>query len=183
MHHELGKVPHAVCTVVLDARDLAVACCTSAVKPEGLSARVASNLAALKAEGPQARTREANVAYLQALFFMAITTETSGPVHSRNTSWIAEAVSVATHLNLHQSHSFELRNTTDDDAPAKIARRIWLSLIVLDRFHASSTASPLLISDDSARLMASDEEILGSDLYHLVRKSTIAKRLSHLLTR
>ena len=170
MHHELEKVPDAVRIAVLHTRDLAVAYCTSALKPDTLTAQATSELAALKAEGPQARTREANLAYLQALFFMAIVTENSGPVPSRNTSWIAEAVSIATILNLHQSHSFDMGDTSDEDAPAKVARRVWLSLIVLDRFHASSTASPLLVAEDSARLAASDEEILGSNAYHLVRK-------------
>ncbi len=101
---------------------------------------------------------------------MAIATESSGPVHNRNTSWIAEAVSIATYLNLHQSHRFELGRTADEDSSPRVARRVWLSLVVLDRFHASSTASPLLVGEDSARLVASDEENLGPDAYHLVRK-------------
>lgn len=180
MHHELEKVPPAVRSALLYARDLTVTCCASAIKQEALSARVTTELAALKAEGPQARTRDANLAYLQALFFMAIVTENSGPVYSRNTSWIAEAVSIATYLNLHQSHSFDMGDVSDEDAPAKIARRVWLSLVVLDRFHASSTASPLLVAEDSARLVASDEDILGPDAYHLVRKS---KSLQHIVHR
>lgn len=102
---------------------------------------------------------------------MAIATENSGPVHSRNTSWIAEAVSIATFLNLHQSQSFEMGDTTDEDSPPKVARRVWLSLVVLDRFHASSTASPLLVAEDSARVVPSDEEIMGPEAYQLVRKS------------
>lgn len=171
MHQELERVPHSVRAALLYARDLAVACCTSALKQEALSARVTSELAALKAEGPHARTCDANLAYLQALFFMAIATENSGPVHSRNTSWIAEAVSIATFLNLHQSQSFELGDTTDEDSPPKVARRVWLSLVVLDRFHASSTASPLLVAEDSARVVPSDEEIMGPEAYQLVRKS------------
>ena len=61
-------------------------------------------------------------------------------------------------------------DTSDEDAPPKIARRVWLSLLVLDRFHASSTASPLLVAEDGARLAASDEEIMGSNAYQLVRK-------------
>ena len=174
MHHELEKVPPAVRSALLYARDLAIAYCTSAVKPEPLLARVTSELAPLKDEGPQARSREGNLAYLQALSFMAVATENSGPVHSRNTSWLAEAISIATYLNLHQSHSFATGDATDEDSPAKIARRIWLSLIVLDRFHASSTASPLLVAEDSARLATSDEAILGTDLFHLVRKLKIA---------
>ena len=174
VHHELEKVPQNVRTALLYARDLAVACCTSAVKPEALTARVTSELAALKAEGPQARTCDANLAYLQALFFMALVTENSGPVQSRNTSWIAEAVSIATYLNLHQSHSFEMDDTSDEDAPPKVARRLWLSLLVLDRFHASSTASPLLVAEDGARLAASDEEMMGSNAYQLVRKFRIS---------
>ena len=169
MHHELEKVPLAVRTAMLHARDLAVTYCTSG-KSEALLARVTSELAALKAEGPQARTCDANFAYFQALSFMAIATENSGPVHNRNTSWIAEAVSIATYLNLHQSHRFELGRTADEDSSPRVARRAWLSLIVLDRFHASSTASPLLVGEDSARLGASDEENLGPDAYHLVRK-------------
>ena len=104
---------------------------------------------------------------------MAIVIENSGPVQSRNTSWIAEAVSIATCLNLHQSHSFEMGDTSDEDAPPKVARRVWLSLLVLDRFHASSTASPLLVADDDARLAASDEEIMGPNAYQLVRKLRI----------
>ena len=156
---------------MLYARDLAVAYCTSALKPEALLARVTTELAALKAEGPQARTCDANLAYLQALLFMAIATENSGPVHSRNTCWIAEAVSIATYLNLHQSHSFQMGDTTDEDSSQKVARRVWLSLVVLDRFHASSTASPLLVAEDSARVVVSDEEVMGPEAYQLVRKS------------
>ena len=174
MHHELEKVPHIVRTALLYARDLAVTFCTSTLKPEALSVRVTSELATLKAEGPQVRTRDANLAYLQALFFMSLVTEASGPVLSRNTSWIAEAVSIATFLNLHQSHYFDIGDPNDEDAPAKVARRLWLSLVVLDRFHASSTASPLLVAEDSARLIESDEEIMGTNAYQLVRKSRIA---------
>ena len=170
MHYELEKVPHAVRTALLHARDLAVTYCTSAFKPEGLLARATSELAVLKAEGPQARTCDANFAYLQALFFMAIVTENNGPVHNRNTSWLAEAVSIATYLNLHQSHRFDLGDATDEDSSPKVARRVWLSLIVLDRFHASSTASPLMVAEDSVHLVATDENVLGSDAYHLVRK-------------
>lgn len=170
MHHELDKVPPAVRTALLHARDLAIIYCSSAVKPEGLLERATSELVALKAEGPQVRTRDANFVYLQALFFMAIVTENSGPLHNRNTSWIAEAVSIATYLNLHQSHAFEMGDTADEDSSPKVARRVWLSLIVLDRFHASSTASPSLVAEDGARLVASDEDILGPTAYHLVRK-------------
>lgn len=170
MHHELERVPHAVRTALLHTRDLAVTYCISAFKPEALLARAASELAALKAEGPQSRTCDANFAYLQALFFMAIVTENSGPVHNRNTSWLAEAVSIATYLNLHQSHRFDLGDAADEDSSPKVARRVWLSLIVLDRFHASSTAGPLMIAEDSARLIETDEDVLGSDAYHLVRK-------------
>lgn len=173
VHHELEKVPQNVRTALLYSRDLAVAYCTSALKPEALTTRVTSELAALKAEGPQARTCDANLAYLQTLFFMALVTENSGPVQSRNTSWIAEAVSIATYLNLHQSHSFEVGDTPDEDAPRKVARRVWLSLLVLDRFHASSSASPLLVAEDGARLAASDEETMGSNAYQLVRKFRI----------
>lgn len=170
VHHELEKVPPAIRTALLYARDLAVNYCSLGLKQEALFGRVTAELAALKAEGPQARTCDANFAYLQALFFMAIITENSGPVYNRNTSWIAEAVSIATYLNLHQSHRFEMGNTADEDSSPKVARRVWLSLIVLDRFHASSTASPLLVAEDSARLVASDEDVLGSNAYHLVRK-------------
>ena len=171
MHHELENIPHAVSKALLNARQLAVISCTSALKPETLLAQIPSELAALKAEGPHARNCDANLAYLQALFFIAIVTENSGTVHSRNTSWIAEAVSIGTHLNLHQSHSFDMGDATDEDAPAKVARRVWLSLVILDRFHASSTASPSLVAEDSVRLVSSDEAILGLDAYHLVRKS------------
>ena len=170
MHLELEKVPPAVRTALLHTRDLAVSCCTSSFKSEALLARAISELAALKAEGPQARNSDANLAYLQALFFMAIITENSGPVHNRNTVWLAEAVSIATYLNLHQSHAFEMGDIADEDSTPKVARRVWLSLLVLDRFHASSTAGSLLVAEDSARLVASDEDILGPGAYHLVRK-------------
>lgn len=179
VHHELEKVPPAIRTALLHARDLAVTYCTSALKSEALTARVTSELAALKAEGPQARTSEANLAYLQALFFMAIVAEMSGPVHNRNTSWVAEAVSTASYLNLHLSHRFATGDSTDEDSSQKVARRVWLSLIALDRFHASSTASPLLVAEDNARLVASDEANLGPDAYHLVRISLALGHVSN----
>ena len=120
-------------------------------------------------EGPETRAFDANFALLQAMVFMAIIAENSGPVHSRNTSWLAEAVSLATYLNLHQSDRFDMGDPADGNTGPKVARRLWLSLVVLDRFHAIGAASPMLITDVDF-LIEGDEYILGFNLYHLVRK-------------
>ena len=121
-------------------------------------------------EGPETRGFDANFAFLQAMVFMAIIAENSGPVHSRNTSWLAEAVSLASYLNLHQSDRFDMGDPADGNSGPKIARRLWLSLVVLDRFHAIGAASPMLISELDCCLMEGDEYNLGFNLYHLVRK-------------
>ena len=129
-----------------------------------------TELAALKVDGPETRGVDANFALLQAMVFMAIIAENSGPVQSRNTSWLAEAVSLASYLNLHQSHRFDMGDPADGNSGPKVARRLWLSLLVLDRFHAISTASPMLIAEVNSYLIEADAITLGIHLYPLVRK-------------
>lgn len=78
---------------------------------------------------------------------------------------------VAYSMKLHLCKPFDELAENDPDSDEKLGRRIWWSLVIMDRWHASSTASPSLIPDSSVVVYPEDQALLGDDLYHLARKS------------
>lgn len=117
------------------------------------------------------KTLSDSLLLLSAQILMAIEAGNHGQSGARGAGsqaiWLGAAVGHAFSLKLHTSHAAE---GEDDDSIEKLSRRIWWSLIVLDRFHASGTSSPLLIPDTSAVLRLDDIGVLGEQLYHLARK-------------
>jgi hypothetical protein len=43
-------------------------------------------------------------------------------------------------------------------------------LVNMDRWHAASMSTPLLIPDSAVVMMPEDQSLLGDSLYHLTRK-------------
>lgn len=132
--------------------------------------RASELLAALQRDEPTSRASHDNLVYLQALIFMDIATEHSGPVRNQNTTWIAIAVSIASHLRLYLNNEPEAAEIGPVYPSSKAERRAWLVLVVLDRWHAASIASPLLVVDESVHLLPSDRALLGVTAYELVRE-------------
>jgi len=106
--------------------------------------------------------------YLQISLLLAIEAGNRAPCGFKGQSvWLGSAVGLAYELKLHEYNS---SRTDDPDTDERLGRRIWWALVLLDRWHASSMSTPLLIPDSSVVLMPEDRSILGESLYHLTRK-------------
>jgi hypothetical protein len=112
--------------------------------------------------------------YLQILLLLAIEAAnrtpgtTRGHVGLSQSVWLGSAVGLAYELKLHE---YKPPLTDDPDSDEKLGRRIWWSLVIMDRWHAASMSTPLLIPDSAVVLMPEDQSLLGESLYHLTRKS------------
>jgi hypothetical protein len=145
-----------------------------AVRPSADSSstrRAASLVSVCQFDSTSTKTLSDSLLLLAAQILMAIEAGSHGPSIARTAGsqavWLGAAVGHAFSLKLHTSQASE---SEDEDSTDKLSRRIWWSLVVLDRFHASGTSSPLLIPDTSAVLRLDDISVLGEQLYHLARK-------------
>ncbi|KAI9682387.1 MAG: Glucose-responsive transcription factor [Caeruleum heppii] len=172
----------------LRLREAFLGALTAAVTP--LSYQTATQPANMKAaemvtalqydEGAVSFTRSQNLVYLQAMIMMAIEADNNrGPAMTRNSHvWLGSAVGLAYHLGLQRSSPF----TGDADSDESLGRRIWFILTIMDRWHAASTASPLLVPDVNMELKIEDREVLGDTTFQLTRLSSILGHASTLFT-
>lgn len=110
--------------------------------------------------------------HLQTLMLLAIKTgQTRTPGGSSQSVWLGSAVGLAYTLKLHQRKQLEHTSDEDPDSDERLARRIWWALVIMDRWHASSTSSPTLIPDGSVVVFPDDQALLGDSLYTIARKS------------
>lgn len=140
--------------------------------------KAADLIAASQFESAATRTTSTNLIYLQTMILMAIEADRLGPPAVRGQPgppkavWLGSAVGLAYHLRLHSNRSSEKMMTPKDDdvdSDERIGRRNWWALVMLDRWHASSTSSPLLIPDTSVGLLPEDQVLLGDSPFHLSR--------------
>ncbi|KAI4127523.1 MAG: hypothetical protein LQ347_004564, partial [Umbilicaria vellea] len=130
-------------------------------------------LMACQAENAATRSLSNNLVYLQAIILMTLNTEMSGPAYNQMqqgmpaAAWLGMAVGLAYFLKLHVNRSYMNLGGGDIDSSDKLCRRTWWTLVMLDRWHASSTSSPLFIPDTSAVLLSEDKIVLGESTYHL----------------
>jgi hypothetical protein len=148
---------------------------SAAPLPEKEGSRKAMQLwFAAQLESSSSRSYATNLAYLQILLLLAIEAGNHVPgaargqvAHSQSV-WIGGAVGLAYELKLHE---YKSPVTDDPDSDERLGRRIWWSLVVMDRWHASSMSTPLLFPDSAIVLMPEDQSLLGESLYHLIRKN------------
>lgn len=84
--------------------------------------------------------------------------------------WLGAAVGLSYTLKLHINPPRTSYALNDLDADESLGRRNWWILVILDRWHAVSTSSPLLIPDSSVIIMPEDQSLLGDSVFHLLRK-------------
>ncbi|KAI1088138.1 hypothetical protein F5B19DRAFT_27431 [Rostrohypoxylon terebratum] len=127
------------------------------------------------------RTPAMNLVHLQILILTALMTdnyevpslkgEHGGPSKA---SILGRAVGLAYTMRLHVSGlEATLDSQLESDSSENIAIRAWWTLIMLDRWNAISTASPLFIPNDSVVILPSLVPVLGENVYHLARLSNI----------
>lgn len=126
-------------------------------------------------ESPPAQSSSTNIIYLQTMLLLATEAEnrppsTSGYDGRSRSAWLGSAVGVAYSMKLHLHKPFDRLAESDPDTDEKLGRRLWWTLVIMDRWHASSTASPSLIPDSSVVVYPEDQALLGDDLYNLARK-------------
>ncbi|KAI9834075.1 MAG: hypothetical protein M1819_003360 [Sarea resinae] len=149
--------------------------------------RKASDLiAASQFESAATRTMSTNLIFLQTMILMALEADNHGPATMKGqlgpprAVWLGAAVGLAYALKLHAVRYRERFSDGDPDSDEKLARRDWLVLVILDRWHASSTSSPLLIPDSSVELLPVDQVLLGDSTFHLARLSCIVGHLASI---
>lgn len=145
--------------------------------PVANTKRVCELMVASQFENPAVRTMPTNLLYLQTMILMGLEVDNHGPATMRGqlgpprAAWLGAAVGLAYNLKLHSSRCREQFATGDSDSDEKLGRRAWVVLIVLDRWHAISTSSPLFIPDSSVVFMPEDQKLLGLAPFHIARKS------------
>jgi hypothetical protein len=145
---------------------------------ESQNSRKAVNMiAAAQFDNPSARSMTNNIVHLQTMILMTIEAEQYRPSTIRGHGgpspavWLGSAVGLAYSMKLHVPRQNELASDGDPDSDEKLARRCWLTLITLDKFHASSTSSPGFIPDATVVILANDQQF-GDNTFHLASKYT-----------
>ncbi|KAI2780375.1 hypothetical protein F4815DRAFT_470015 [Daldinia loculata] len=127
------------------------------------------------------RTSVMNLVHLQTLILTALATDNYGPPSLKGehggpskASVLGRAVGLAYSMRLHVSGlEASVDAPLESDSNENIATRAWWTLIMLDRWNAIGTASPLFIPNDSVVILPSLQSVLGENVYHLARLSNI----------
>lgn len=150
--------------------------------------RAAELLASYPFESPMTHTNGSNLVYLQTLIIMALESDNHGSATvlgragPSRAEWLGRAAGVAGQSEIHLIRPRErFSSEGDPDSDERIARRVWWSLFILDRWHASSTVDLLRLPENSSALLPDDQILLGESTYHLVRLSFIIGHLSAIL--
>jgi hypothetical protein len=148
--------------------------------------RATQLIAASQFETISSRPFSTNLIYLQTMMLLAIEAGNQPPNSARGHSgsfqsiWLGSAVGLANYLKLHMHKQPEKNAENDHDSDDKVARRIWWSIVMMDRWHSSSRSTPLLIPDASVVVYAEEQSLLGEHLYQLTRKTSRPRHLTSL---
>ncbi|KAI9790970.1 MAG: Glucose-responsive transcription factor [Peltula sp. TS41687] len=190
LRSRLANCPPILREAFLGALDAAVRSTSRAngmMSPDFHGTRKAADLlAASQFEGHVTRNMATGLISLQTMILMAIEADGRGPsipggqFGPPSSVWIGAAVGLAYNLRLHHFRLHDLHPAADIDSDEKLGRRDWWVLVVLDRWHAMSTSSPVHIPDSSVSLVAEDQVLLGEIAYHLARVSCIIGHISEV---
>lgn len=114
-----------------------------------------------------------NLMYIQTLILMTLESQNRGPgklggkLGPPTTEWLGRAIGMAAHLKLNLFVPCGGNEVVDTDE--ELGRRIWWILFIFDKWHASSTSSPPLLSEAIVSLLPQDRVSFGDSTYHLAR--------------
>lgn len=134
----------------------------------------------------QPRSYVMNLVRLQTLTLIAIAVDNQGPaslteehVGPAKETILGFAVGLAYRMRLHASlGELDVERGIDLESNECIAQRCWWVLVMLDRWHAISTARPLLVLNESVVLLPRLGTMVGDNVYQLARLSTIMSGFS-----
>lgn len=131
-------------------------------------------IAASQYENVTGRTFATNLVFLQVMLLMAIEADNRDPARGQvgfpQSYWLGSAVGLAYSMKLHAQKILGQQSDNDPDSEDKLSRRIWWSAVIMDRWHAASTSSPLMVPDTSLVIFPEDRVLVGENLYQLARK-------------
>ena len=153
---------------------------------DGTGARAALK-ALLSAEHQAAITNDSAdagklIVYLQAYILVVMALEMEGPLAHKGdellkrSAWLGSAMDMAERLKLHQTQD---QDTHPEDMIAVVKRRAYLTIVLLDWFHAASTANHPHFQDRATKVLPSDFAVVGEAFYNLMH---LSRFMSHLVT-
>ena len=162
----LNSIPADLRSTLTSALTIAVQGATIPAKEEDIK-KVADSYLALPKTGRASFTSSNGLMRLQVLLFLTIAAQYAGPARSRSGEWLGSAVALANSLQLSKRKQIDGASRSELNS---LFRRSWLSLIILDRWHASAVCGSAMIHDDDVQLEPSDHVLLGSLSYHILRQ-------------
>ncbi|KAI9712782.1 MAG: Glucose-responsive transcription factor [Bogoriella megaspora] len=127
---------------------------------------------------PTGFPRPIRLIHLGTLILLVISTDIRGPgdavqIAHITSETLSKAIELALGLKLHHLQGRDLSSTTDIDSDDRLARRMWWTLFILDRFLAAGNDRTPLISDSNAHLQPNDEALLGPITFSLAQLSFV----------
>ncbi|KAF4122706.1 Fungal specific transcription factor domain [Geosmithia morbida] len=119
-----------------------------------------------------------NIVHAQALLLLLIDADWRGS-SSTLPSLLGRAVSLANTMRLWRYTAPQPGSDADSDENLGI--RIWWSLVLMDRWHAVGTGSPVLIPDSSVVMPPDLDTILGETCSRLLRLSKVQSKISQVV--
>lgn len=123
------------------------------------------------------QNRSAKMIQLQTLILMSLEAQcqlsTSQTVSNTSFSpsvWISTAINLAYQLNLQSARSSP---NEDFDSEDNLARRVWQTLYVIEKWRSHSTGTLSMIPDHSMIFSREDKVVMGDVLYWLFREYTL----------
>ncbi|KAF7861969.1 hypothetical protein EAF04_007850 [Stromatinia cepivora] len=147
------------------------------LKPQGITHAV-KLIHTAPYDSQTTRSLSTNIVYLQIMMLLAIEANNQprdiqdGEIVQSPSIWLGTAVGYAYSLRLHAHKPIDKSNN-DPDSDDKHARRVWFSLVIMERWNAAITTCPLQIPDSVAQIYPDDRALLGEVAYHLVRLAIV----------
>ncbi|KAL1960320.1 hypothetical protein VTO42DRAFT_8280 [Malbranchea cinnamomea] len=138
-------------------------------------------------EDPASRSLSANLILLHSTIFMALEADARGPENLRGHNGIPKSVLIeaAYSLAYYIARGLgQLKSSNPDDrdvdSDSNLARRNWISIMILSRFHAVSVAGPDYFGVYEASA-SDDKQILGLATLQLARYATVLSETTDLI--
>ncbi|KAL3421979.1 hypothetical protein PVAG01_06135 [Phlyctema vagabunda] len=133
-------------------------------------------------------SRSAKIVHLQVILLELIEATSLDPAYKPRqpstspSMLLGTAVGLAYSLKLHVHKTSDRVSEGETGVDEQSERRLWWCVVVMDKWHAASTSSPVMIPDDSCIFYSEDRAVLGDPLYHLARLSLVLAQMSEILT-
>ena len=160
-------VPAGLCEAFFAALDAAVNASTQPY-PGNVIKSAAAQISNIESDPDYTKTTMSKAVLLQALILMIIAKDNAGPRIQHQ--YINAATQIAMDIGLGAQPSSGDPSEKEPYTRGDLGRRSWLTLFILDRWHAVGHGGVYQIPEARCKLRDSDYSLLGHTTYHLFRK-------------